>query len=371
MKIFVLINSMKLGGAERVVANLVNKWIGLGCHVCVVTVESSEKDFYELDERVGRLSLDCASESRNILEGLVGNIKRILALKKALNDYKPDIIFGVMSTANILLGLAYSGDKRKILATEHVYPPNMPLGFLWEKLRRVVYPKLGCVVMLTGEGLMWLNKEIPGAKGIVMPNPVVYPLIKLEPNLDPCEVVAAGKNIVVSVGRLEREKGFDYLIEAFCLVAKENINWNLYILGDGSLRSELISLIKLKKMEDRIFLLGRVGNVGDWYEYADIYVMSSRSEGFPNTLGEAMSYGCPVVSYDCDTGPRDMIRDGVDGILVNPVGDVDKLSAAINSIILDKDKRILMGRNAISIRERYSIDNLASSWVKLFYGFQQ
>lgn len=371
MKIFVLINSMSSGGAERVVANLVNKWANLGCDVCVATIESAEKDFYELDERINRVSLNCANESKNLVEGFLGNLKRISAVKRSLNEYKPDIIMGVMTTANILLGLAYSGDKKKIIATEHIYPPNMPLGFLWEGLRKIVYPRLGCVVMLTSEGLVWLNKKIPGANGMVMPNPIVYPLAKLEPNLVPSEVVVAGRNIVVSVGRLEHQKGFDYLIDAFCLVAKKNSNWDLYILGDGSLRSDLNSMIQSKGMENRIFLLGRVGNVGDWYECADVCVMSSRFEGFPNTLGEAMSYGCPVVSYDCDTGPRDIIRDGLDGILVNPVGDVKKLSEAINCIILDKNKRTLIGRNAISVRERYSIDNLASSWIKLFNRFKQ
>ncbi len=108
------------------------------------------------------------------------------------------------------------------------------------------------------------------------------------------------------------------------------------------------------------------GNVGDWYQRADLYVMSSRFEGFPNTLVESMAHECAAVSYDCDTGPRDIIRHGVDGLLVSPVGDVPALAEALHQLMQDDEVRQRMRQRAIEIRERYSLKAILTLWDKLF-----
>ena len=102
--------------------------------------------------------------------------------------------------------------------------------------------------------------------------------------------------------------------------------------------------------------------MGDWYRRASMYVMSSRFEGFPNTLLEAMAHGLPVVAFDCDTGPRDIIRPGVDGLLVAPDEGMDGLCRALDLSMNDKELRGRMATEAIKVRERFSIDSIASQW---------
>ena len=134
--------------------------------------------------------------------------------------------------------------------------------------------------------------------------------------MKPDSVCRPGRKVLLAVGRLEVEKGFDWLIDAFSALATKYPEWDLVILGEGSLRATLEKQVQTSGLARRVFLPGRVGNVGDWYERANLYVMSSRFEGFGNTLGEAMAYGLPAVSFDCETGPRNIIRHETDGLLV-------------------------------------------------------
>jgi glycosyltransferase involved in cell wall biosynthesis len=106
--------------------------------------------------------------------------------------------------------------------------------------------------------------------------------------------------------------------------------------------------------------------MGDWYGRADLYVMSSRFEGFPNTLAEAMAHGCAVVSFDCDTGPRDLIRQEQDGLLVTPAGDVAALTQALDRLMGDDSERQRIAAHAVEVRERYSMGKILSLWDSLF-----
>ena len=221
--------------------------------------------------------------------------------------------------------------------------------------------------MLTSEGLEWLGQVIPRAHGVVIPNSLLYPLPVTEPRLVPEDTMGSDRKLLLAVGRLSGEKAFDVLLAAFALLFDSNPSWDLVILGEGSLRSDLESQTRGLGLTGRVHLPGRAGNVGDWYSRADLYVMSSRFEGFPNTLGEAMAHNCAAVSYDCDTGPRDLIRHGVDGLLVKPVGDVSALAKALAQLMQDDALRAHMAAKASEVRLRYSIESISSMWDKLFF----
>jgi len=155
------------------------------------------------------------------------------------------------------------------------------------------------------------------------------------------------------------------LLEAFVTLARKYYNWNLVILGEGPERRALETQVQAFGLDGRVFLPGRVGNVGEWYERADVYVMSSRFEGFPNALAEAMAHGLPAVSFDCDTGPRDIIRPEVDGLLVLP-GNVDALTAALDRLMDDAALRAQFAARAVEVRERFSMERIAGMWEELF-----
>ena len=131
------------------------------------------------------------------------------------------------------------------------------------------------------------------------------------------------------------------------------------------MRTALVAQVRNARQEERVFLPGRVGNVGDWYERAALYVMSSHFEGFPNTVVEAMAYGLPAVSFDCDTGPRDIIRHGIDGLLVSP-GDLAGMENSLAGLMEDDLLRGEYALHAIEARERFSMERISSMWEELF-----
>lgn len=364
MKLLVFIHSMHSGGAERVTATLANHWAEKGWQVSVVTMTSSTSDFYEINPDVNRIALDVATNSAGPISAIVNNLRRIIALRRVLKEIKPDIALGMMSTANILLALASTGLKGLIkIGSEHTYPPCIFLGRPWELMRRFTYGKLDAVTVLTRESAAWVCAHTRAEKTPIIPNAVLFPLPIQEPLLSPFK--ESDQNILLAVGRLDKGKGFDILIEAFQRLADNFSGWQLYILGEGSLRATLQAQIDVIGMVERIFLPGRVGNIGEWYESADLYVMSSRFEGFPNTLAEAMAHGLSAVSFDCDTGPRDIIRHEVDGFLV-PAGDVGALETALRRLMGNTELRQQFASRAIEIRERYSLERVVRMWEELF-----
>jgi glycosyltransferase involved in cell wall biosynthesis len=170
--------------------------------------------------------------------------------------------------------------------------------------------------------------------------------------------------IVVAAGRLTRQKGFDYLIPAFARVAPRAPGWRLRICGDGPLRHQLSGLVAAHDSADRIELLGQVRDIASELQQASIFVLSSRSEGFPLVLLEAMSKGLPVVSFDCPTGPAEIVDQGRTGFLV-PLGDTDAMVEAILELIHDEPKRRRFGAAAGQRAEEYSLARIGARWEEL------
>lgn len=365
MRLIIFISSMRGGGAERVTANLANHWAAQGWKVTIVTLAPLSDDFYELSPAVTRIALTLDGDSRNSLVGMVQNLRRVMALRLVLRKIQPDIALGMMTSANVLLALSSFGLRIRAIGSEHVHPAQYPLSPLWEGLRRHIYGWLSAVTALTGESACWLKAHTNVRRVTVIPNAAPWPLPVQEPKVKPESVCSLGRKVLLGVGRLEAQKGFDWLVEAFTGLAQEHTDWDLVILGEGSMRTMIEHQVRTVGLEKRIFLPGRVGNVGEWYEHADLYVMSSRFEGFGNTLAEALAHGLPAVSFDCDTGPRDIIRHEIDGLLVPP-GDVASLTAALERLMSHADLRQRFAERAVKARERFSIEKIAGMWEELF-----
>ena len=155
------------------------------------------------------------------------------------------------------------------------------------------------------------------------------------------------------------------LLSAFAELSSRFPDWNLAIVGEGRSRRELENQVAKLGLEKRAFLIGAVGNIADWYEQADLYVLTSRFEGFPNALAEALAYGLPAVSVDCETGPRDILRHEVDGLLV-PEGDQQALIESLQRLMADQDLRHLYSARAIEARDRFALERTAAMWDELF-----
>lgn len=352
---------MQGGGAERVAALLCNRWADQGHKVMLLPTFSGRGEcFYHLHRAV---KLEYLADQAGVSGKKVAKtVRRFLSLRRIIRKTHPDIVVSFLSHVNVVTLLATLGLKVPVVVAERVYPPAMQLAWHWEWLRKITYPLANTVVMQTEQGLDWLRQNCPKAIGQVISNPVVYPLPISDPRLLPEAWLKPNRYRLLAVGRLEPQKQFADLILSFSRVAVACPNWDLVILGEGSERPHLEFLVSKIGLEDRVLLPGCVGNIADWYSQADLYVMSSRFEGFPNVLLEAMTYSLPAVSFDCNTGPRDIIRHGIDGLLVPLIDGPEGLANSLKKLMLDEALRTRMGIQAASVRDRFSMAYIGALW---------
>src|SRR4051794_20969187 len=219
------------------------------------------------------------------------------------------------------------------------------------------YPRLDGVVVLTEEDLDEYRRVLDGSTRLVrIPNAVAG---------QNGAVSDLARPVIVAAGRLSPQKGFDRLIRAFAKVAPAHPGWVLSIFGRGPSRAALQQLIESHGLSGRVVLMGPSTDFQDHLAQASLFVLSSRFEGLPMVMLEAMRMGIPVVSFDCPTGPREVVSDGRNGILV-PNGDIDALAAAIAELIADEDKRRRYGAAAARDAESYSLSEVGAQWEELF-----
>jgi glycosyltransferase involved in cell wall biosynthesis len=363
--ILIVIYSLHLGGAERATAYLSRLWIAAGHRVTIATL-SADSAFYALDPSVRVVALGLARESRGIVEAVLSNLRRLRVIRAMIRDLKPDVTIGMMPSAIFLVACAGLGLPSRTLGVEHSYPGRAGVGRRLTLARKYVYGLLDVVIALTETESAWLRTHTYARRIVTIPNVVEWPLSETEPAISPAAILAPSLKLVLAVGRLEAEKGFFDLIRAFGQLCGMNEDWVLVILGEGSQRAALESCVQALGLERRIFLPGQAGNMNDWYKRASLFVLSSIYEGFPVALLEAVAAGVPVVSFDCDTGPRDIIRHGVDGVLV-PVGNETALAKAMGTLMNDERLRTKMaGHASIAVRERFSKERVLALWDEAF-----
>lgn len=367
MKLCMMISSLGSGGAERVATTLANHWAEKGWEMVIITLAGTDRDFYTVSPAVRRIPLHRAGGGGGMLAGLGNNLARVRALRRVLKRESPDVALGFMPSSNILCGLACAGTGIVAVGSEHIHPPMAPLGQPWAGLRRLVYPRLAAVSALTRESAEWIERRTHARTVAVIPNPIAYPIPAGDPAIDPAEVKdrLGGDKVLLAVGRLACEKAFDRLLAAFSRVHAHHPAWRLVILGEGPLRDELERYRDELGLADTVTMPGAVGNIGAWYEAADAYAMTSRHEGFGNTLAEALAYGVPAIAVDCETGPREILRHEVDGLLV-PQDDPVALAAALDRLMGDADLRARFAERAVEVRERFAVERIAGEWEALF-----
>lgn len=359
-------NSLAGGGAERAVATLANYWAGRRWGVMVATLAPVADDFYRLDPRVERIAFDLGRPSTGVFDALCQNARRVGALRRVLAEARPDVALSMMSTPNVLLAFASRGMPGLLaVGAERCYPPYAPLGRVWSSLRRRMYGRLSALVAQTADGAQWLGANSSARRIAVIPNAAPWPLPVQAPTIAPALHCGVGRRILLAVGRLDGVKNFSLLVQVFARLAARHAGWDLVILGEGIERAALERAVRDNGLAQRVRLPGMAGNVGQWYGRAELFVMSSRSEGFPNALAEALAHGLPAVSFDCRTGPRDIIRHGVDGLLAAP-DDADALADALDRVMGDSRLRARLAARAGAARQRFSLDRVAGMWEALF-----
>jgi glycosyltransferase involved in cell wall biosynthesis len=365
-RIVFVIYSLGGGGAERATTNLASIFAGEGCDVSIVTLSPLVSDAYPLHVSVKRLNLGKAgmSEGGEALAGLRANFERLIALRRTVVELDPDLVIGMMSTANVLAAIASIGLRCAVIGSERTHPSQRPLSSVWSLARRISYRLLDALVVLTADTAEWASRHTWARRIVVIPNQVVWPVPATAGGQFPDAWVRPDRMLLLAVGRLEVEKGFDLLLEAFSKIAASQPLWDLAIVGEGSCRAALSEQALRLRVADRVLMPGRAGDIAAWYRSASLFVLSSRIEGFPNVLVEAMAYGLPSISFDCLTGPSDIIRDGVNGTLVNP-GDIEGLAQEMSLLMSDEGARQRLAQDAELVRERFAPEQIMPLWNSL------
>lgn len=314
---------------------------------------------FELDPRIRLIRLGIYRASSSPLDAVRNHLKRTYVLRRALRDVEADVVISFQSFLSMQVLLGTRGLGVPVVVSEHLDPLVDPPSRAMRWLRRWVYSLDSHIVVLTERARTYFPPKLR-AKTTAIPNPVT-PFTNGEN--DSPEVVLDRPSLI-AMGRLHRQKGFDLLLKAFGRLKDRHPIWTLAIIGDGPLRSDLESLRDELGLRERVRLLGAVSNVHSVLNQADLFVLSSRWEGFPLVLMEAIACGLPVISTDCRTGPREIVRDGVDGVLVPP-DDVDALSAAMNRLMSDESARKSLASRPADVEERFGVEKVMGKWEEL------
>lgn len=362
MKVALLISSLRPGGAERVASIAANYWARKGRNVLVFTLAGGEeRPFYDLEPAVLHVPMGVAWLSRNPLEGLVNNLRRVRRIRREIARARPDILISFMDTTNVLAILATRGLGIPIVASERSNPVAQTPKTGWRLLRDLLYSRADAVVTQTERARACFPAPVQ-ARCVVIPNPLLLPSTAPDRG-----EVFGPRPALVAVGRLSEEKGFHLLIEAFGRLLVHHPNWHLVIVGEGPQREDLERRIAGLGIRDQVLLPGRVRNPEQVLRQSDLFVLSSRYEGFPNALCEAMACGLPVVGFDCPFGPAEIIRDGIDGILVPP-GDLRALVESLDRLMGDEGERVRLAQRAPQILERFGLERVMGMWEQLLRG---
>ena len=362
MRIAFVIPSLELGGAERTLAMLANAWAKRDKEVTVIIFNHSEGPSYPLHHNVRLCSLDVPNvRARHLWQAFSTNLQRVRRLRRAIRKGRPDVVISFMDFPNIITLLATRGLRVPLVITEHANPDYVDIGRVWDLLRRLMYRFADMLVCPTSQMAALLQKRVK-VTGRGIPNPVELPAGVMQSN-EPLRRDTG--HVVVGVGRLVPQKGFDLLLEAFSRVAGRHPDWSVTIIGAGPLKDQLEAQSESLGLMQRVTFTGSLADPFPIMRSADLFVFSSRFEGFGNALAEAMACGLPVISFDCTAGPSDIIRHGIDGILVPPE-DTGALAAAMDNLMGDPQERATLASRAPEVLARFSLERVLSLWEELF-----
>jgi len=352
-RIALLIADLQGGGAQRVAAQLSTAWAERGDDVTILTYEpKGSVPFFSVSPNVQVLPLAQASTSVGTASALMANLRRIRAVRAALEAIHPDVLFGFGPDSSFTGIIAAIGLSIPVIACERSDPYRYPTG-IWKFLRDVSYRFCHSIICQTDRAADYFHAR----KNVrVIPNAVTMP-----DTTSPSDMPCPARPFIVTLGRLSTEKGHDTLIDAFALIAPRHPDLDLLIIGEGGMRDALEKQIKHKGLWGRVHLPGESRKPFSTLAKALVFILPSRFEGFPNALCEAMALGLPCIATDAAIGAQALIGDGENGLLV-PSNDPDAMADAITRLLVDPEKAAALGTNARNILETLSFESVLGQW---------
>lgn len=359
LKILVVIHSLARGGAERVVSLLTQEWARN--HQVRIALYDVRGQSYPVGGRI--INLDSATQC-GALSRLINPLIRVWRLAVLFNRERPDRIITFMESANLpsVLAAIIVGMTTRLIVSVRNNPDHFPRYYRW--LMPILYRFANRVVPVSeGIGNRICKMGIPNHLIKAIPNPVNLSEwdFTTENNVSNDTDWTHYSPFILAVGRLHRQKGFDQLIDAFALIGDDNLH--LIILGDGCERKNLEAQVARLGLGEKVLLPGVISNPGMAYRRAQCFVLSSRYEGWPNVLIEAMTCGCPVVSFACDYGPSEIIEGGKSGLLVAD-GDKHGLVCALKRLCYNEQLRQSLGQTGQARMRQFDVRTVAKKWLQ-------
>lgn len=358
MRICGVISSLGSGGAERVMTELCGAWAARGDEVTLLTLDDGATDFFMVPPLVTRCALGLASASSSAAGALRANTRRASVLREAIRRAAPDVVVSFTDRTNVLVLLATARLGVPVVVSERTDPRMHDPGRSWRALRRLVYPRADGLVVQTAAVAGWAERLLPPSRVHVIPNPLRHQSVAPHPMGDRAKRV-------VAMGRLVSYKGFDVLLAAFAATRRDCPDWALEVYGDGPDRATLMSYAATLGIADAVSFPGRTTGADGVLASTPIFVLSSRFEGFPNVLLEAMGAGCACVATDCPSGPRELLQHERSGLLV-PVDDHRAMAAAMRDLMTNGTMRHAYGQAARLDSARFGVLQVLDRWDHAF-----
>lgn len=349
MKILFYINVLSGGGAERVMANLANRFADANHDVILVTTYETENEYY-VSDKVIRCNLEC--KPRNNSNRILKNIERIAKLRKIIKKNAPDVVISFMEEPNFRNIIATMGTDVKTIVSVRNDPKKEYPGKVGDFIANKLLPKADGCVFQTEEAKSYFPRNLQ------MKSEIIFNEVK--PDFFAIKRTPI-KGKIVTLGRLSEQKNHKLLINSFYRIIDEFPYAVLDIYGSGNLENEITTLISELGLTDKVFLRGNTSDVESVYASADIFVLSSDYEGMPNALMEAMASGVPCISTDCPCGGPRMLISGENGILVG-VGSEKELANSLRMLLIDDNKKNTFAYNARKRADSYRPEIIFEKW---------
>jgi GalNAc-alpha-(1->4)-GalNAc-alpha-(1->3)-diNAcBac-PP-undecaprenol alpha-1,4-N-acetyl-D-galactosaminyltransferase len=358
LKIVFVISALSNGGAARIASILTSSWAEQGLEVTLFTtyLHENQEDFYSLSPKVKRLRLADLVFSKD--RTFFSYSKRLTFFRRQILKLNPQVVISFADRINVLTLISLVGTGVPTIVCERSNPFLKPLPPLLNLLRRFTYRFLAAEVCVQTQIVRRQFQTNWGITSSVISNPIKLNKVSNIP-------LMKRQKIILSVGRFCFEKGQDLLLISWANIAKNHPDWKLRFVGDGNDLCRLQKLTKILQVDKQVEWMGKVRDVWSEYQKAQIFILPSRYEGFPNALLEAMAMGCACISTNFQ-GSNEIIDDGVSGLLCD-LEQGDSMSLTLQKLIKSPEIRVKFSLSATQVKENYSIKNHLRQWEEIFY----
>ena len=360
MKILVFIDQYESGGAARVTSTMINGLTDNGYEVILATNISSRSLFYPLDKKIKIIDF-YGGETHNKIQSVLRHVRLILSAKKCVAHVRPNVIVAVTHNPYMYVRIATWNSKIPLIAVDHTsFSRKISRREDW--VRNNFYKYANVLSILTEKDRKILGDRLPNKT--VIYNPLSF---------SPLDTESKRKKNILVAGRLSfwQVKGIDRIIKIWANIHSKYPEWKLEIAGDGDVKSidYLKQLAFNGNLGDSIDFLGQVSDMRTKLSQTSIFALTSRVEGFPMVLMEAMSQGCACVAFSLGGACEEMLTSGVSGLIIQD-DDLNAFSNALESLLQKENIRNALGHEAIERSKCFSVDRFINKWTQILSQYE-